>query len=135
MKQQPAPNAPSICPYLFYRDPAKGFAFLLEAFGLEKRTVHEVDGQVLNAQAGLGPYTVFVGQARTERKLQPASELPAVHAGVMMVVDDVDAHYRRAHQAGAVIEYEPRDMPYGLREYGARDLEGNLWFFASHLTS
>ncbi|UNS98906.1 VOC family protein [Streptomyces tubbatahanensis] len=133
MSRQPAPNAPSICPYLFYRDPAKGFAFLLEAFGLEKRVVHKVDGQVLNAQAGLGPYTVIVGQARTEMKLQSASELPAVHAGVMMVVDDVDAHFRHARQAGAVIEYEPQDMPYGLREYGARDLEGNLWFFASHL--
>ncbi|MYT29258.1 MULTISPECIES: VOC family protein [unclassified Streptomyces] len=135
MKQQPAPSAPSISPYLFYKDPAKGFAFLLEAFGLEKRMVNEVDGQVVNAQAGIGSHTVIIGQARAEMKLQPASELPAVHAGVMMTVEDVDAHYRHAKDAGAVIEYEPQDMPYGLREYGARDLEGNLWFFASHLTS
>jgi len=96
--------------------------------------VNEVDGQVVNAQAGIGPYTVIIGQARTEMKLRAASELPAAHAGVMMVVEDVDAHFRHAKEAGAVIEYGPQDMPYGLREYGARDLEGNLWFFASHIT-
>ena len=46
-------------------------------------------------------------------------------------VDDVDAHYARARAAGASIDGEPQDMPYGLREYGARDLEGHRWWFSS----
>lgn len=133
MPQRPAPAAPSISPYLFYRDPDRGFAFLLDAFGLEERAVDRVDGRIVNAQASYGPNTVIVGQARTGLKLQPGSELPAVNADVMMVVDDVDTHFRQAKEAGATIDYGPQDMPYGLREYGARDLEGNPWFFASHI--
>jgi uncharacterized glyoxalase superfamily protein PhnB len=44
-------------------------------------------------------------------------------------VDDVDAHFERRVAAGADIAYEPTDMPYGVREYGARDSEGGLWSF------
>jgi uncharacterized glyoxalase superfamily protein PhnB len=40
-------------------------------------------------------------------------------------VDDIDAHFARARGAGAVIDREAEDQPYGQREYGARDLEGS----------
>ena len=36
--------------------------------------------------------------------------------------------------AGATIVYPPRDMAYGFREYGARDLEGGLWSFMTPLS-
>src|SRR5699024_873709 len=55
--------------------------------------------------------------------------LPAVHAGVMVYVDDVDAHFEQATSAGATIWYEPQDMPYGQREYGVRDPENGFWCF------
>jgi uncharacterized glyoxalase superfamily protein PhnB len=35
--------------------------------------------------------------------------------------------------AGADIIEEPVDQPYGVREYGTRDLEGQLWYFHSGL--
>ena len=40
----------------------------------------------------------------------------------------------RARAAGAEIEYEPMDMPYDVREYGARDLEGRRWAFVTPRT-
>jgi MerR family transcriptional regulator, thiopeptide resistance regulator len=48
-------------------------------------------------------------------------------------VDDVDGHCERARAAGAEIEYGPEDQPYGVREYGARDLEGRRWAFLAPL--
>mgnify|MGYP006174174009 CR=1 FL=1 len=48
-------------------------------------------------------------------------------------VDDVDAHYEQARGAGAEIEYEPMDQPYGVREYGAIDPEGHRWAFVTPL--
>ena len=44
-------------------------------------------------------------------------------------VEDVDAHCERSRAAGAEIVYEPTEMPYGVREYAARDSEGGLWSF------
>ena len=48
-------------------------------------------------------------------------------------VDDVEAHHRRAVAAGAEVVYAPTDMPYGVREYAARDAEGGLWSFMQAL--
>ena len=53
--------------------------------------------------------------------------------GLVVFVADVDAHYRRARESGAMIESEPTDQPYGQREYGARDPEGHRWWFATRL--
>jgi MerR family transcriptional regulator, thiopeptide resistance regulator len=49
-------------------------------------------------------------------------------------VDDADAHHARSVAAGVEIVEEPVDQPYGVREYGASDLEGQLWYFHSPLT-
>jgi MerR family transcriptional regulator, thiopeptide resistance regulator len=51
-----------------------------------------------------------------------------------VIVDDVDHHHERAVAAGATVVYPPRDMAYGFREYGARDLEGGLWSFMTPLS-
>jgi uncharacterized glyoxalase superfamily protein PhnB len=50
-----------------------------------------------------------------------------------VMVDDVDRHHERAVAAGAMVVSPPRDMPYGVREYSARDLEGGLWSFMTPL--
>jgi len=46
---------------------------------------------------------------------------------------DASAPGRQTTQAGADITEEPIDQPYGVREYGARDLEGQLWYIHSAL--
>lgn len=57
-----------------------------------------------------------------------------VSTGELVVkVDDVDGHCERARAAGAEIEYVPTNMDYGVREYGARDLEGRRWAFVTPL--
>ena len=56
---------------------------------------------------------------------------PTVSSGIVVVVDDVDAHHRHAIEGGARIEYPPVDQPYGVREYGAHDLEGGHWYFST----
>ncbi|MEX1009225.1 MAG: VOC family protein [Acidimicrobiia bacterium] len=48
-------------------------------------------------------------------------------------VDDVDTHYARATAAGADVEGEPVDQPYGVRSYGALDPEGHQWWFVKPL--
>jgi uncharacterized glyoxalase superfamily protein PhnB len=62
--------------------------------------------------------------------LAPIS-LPAASCGLVVFIDDVDAHYMRARARGAQTEGEPKDMPYGQREYGVRDREGHRWWFAT----
>jgi uncharacterized glyoxalase superfamily protein PhnB len=52
---------------------------------------------------------------------------------IMVYVDDVDAHYARARDAGAAIEDEPADEGHGERRYAARDPQGHTWYFGQKL--
>lgn len=126
-------RTPSISTFLFCADVAKSLDFLVDAFGLRRGDVHDgPDGKPGHAGAHLGEHTVYLS-SQHPGKLVPASELPALHALVMVYVDDVDAVYRRATGAGATVSYAPADMPYGQRECGLIDADGNLWSFATLL--
>jgi len=52
----------------------------------------------------------------------------AEHTGTSaccIYVEDADALYAELRERGARVEGEPVSMPWGLREFGVRDLEGN----------
>jgi MerR family transcriptional regulator, thiopeptide resistance regulator len=63
----------------------------------------------------------------------PPQELGGVSGMVVVGVEDAGAHYAYTKEHGADILKTPVDQPYGVREYGARDLEGHLWYFHSPL--
>jgi uncharacterized glyoxalase superfamily protein PhnB len=48
-------------------------------------------------------------------------------------VPDVDAHFARAKQQGAVIWEELHETIYGERQYGVKDLDGHRWLFSQHV--
>lgn len=124
-----------LIPYLYYRDPAAAVEFLKKAFGLEIRNVHKDEaGNVMHAELGIGRSAVMLGPASEEFGFREPSQLPARHGGVWCYVDDADAHCARARAAGATIVREPTDQFYGVREYSARDLGGQEWFFARTLS-
>ncbi|WP_216211550.1 VOC family protein [Amycolatopsis aidingensis] len=118
-------TVPSINPLLFCADVRASQDFLVEAFGLEPGPAH--DGHAI---AYLGTATVHLSTPHPG-SMEPAGQVSVLHALVLSYVEDVDAVYRRARAAGAKVEYEVQDMPYGQRECGLRDLDGNLWSFAT----
>jgi uncharacterized glyoxalase superfamily protein PhnB len=57
-------------------------------------------------------------------------EHPNVTHGVMVRVEDVDAHHAHAQARGTRILDDPTDFPYGERQYKAEDLAGHRWTFS-----
>jgi len=131
MHTKPVPEGHQrVMPYLFYADVAVSLQFLVDAFGFAIRSVHKLpNGKIVNAQASIGDAVVMMGPAQRQFGFASPETLPALHCGIVTYVDDVDAHCARARGAGATIEREPADQEYGVREYTARDREGNQWFF------
>jgi PhnB protein len=120
----------AITPYLLYEDVAKALDWLCEAFGFEEVLRFQGEGGVVNhAEMRLAGESIYLGDPgddyRSPKRLGTRTALVHVY------VDDVDAHYARAKAAGAEIELEPTDQPYGDRRYDAYDLEGQLWSFAT----
>jgi PhnB protein len=52
--------------------------------------------------------------------------------GIHLYVEDCDATYKRALDAGASSIREPADQFYGDRIAGVKDRFGNRWWIATH---
>jgi uncharacterized glyoxalase superfamily protein PhnB len=119
----------TIYPVLRYEDAHAAMDFLERAFGFERHAVYDGEnGAVAHAELKLGDEFVMLGSTNEgdERFNQGAGRY-----SLYVVVDDPDAHFARAKDAGADIERELTDQDYGSREYTARDPEGNLWSFGT----
>ncbi|MFI8260648.1 MULTISPECIES: VOC family protein [unclassified Streptomyces] len=125
-------GVPSICPTLRYRDAKAAVKLLTEAFGFSQIAVYEgEDGSVMHAELAYGNGLVMLGSKGTGSVFDKAMG-DGGPAGVYVVVDDVDAHHRRAAEHGVEILMEPTDQDYGSRDYMARDAEGNVWSFGTY---
>jgi len=124
----------NVIPTLVYADIAAAHDFLVRAFGFESGGVdRDGAGRVVHGEVRTGESIIWLHRVIAEHKLTSPASLEAVSSGLVVYVDDIDSHYDQARRAGAVIEREPEDMPYGQREYGARDPEGHRWWFAAPL--
>jgi uncharacterized glyoxalase superfamily protein PhnB len=121
-----------VTPVLVYEDINAAHDFLVDAFGLESGGVTVgADGRPVHGEVRASDASIWLHRVSPEHELSAASALPTQSGGLAVLVDDVDAHHKHARAAGARIDTEPTDQPYGRREYGARDLEGHRWWFGT----
>jgi len=117
---------------LVYNDLAAAHEYLVRVYGLDPGPVTRADdGRVIHAEVRAGSQVIWLHPAADG--YQSPRSVGAVTSMTVVAVDDADAHHARAVAAGVDIIEEPTDQPYGVREYGARDLEGQLWYFHSAL--
>lgn len=122
-----------IIPYLYYEDGAKALDYLCDTFGFEERErVFREDGSFMHGEVGFQDNVVMLGTpVAASGKSKRARDLESRGGSVLCYVDDVDAHYEHARTNGATIISELEEKPYGDRMYGACDLEGHDWYFAT----
>ena len=130
---------------LSYEDVGAAADWLVRAFGFEETTRYtEPSGKVSHVELRLGDGMVMLGNPgpdyRSPRRHREECEaaarwsrVPYVVDGVLVNVEDVDAHFRRANEAGATILSEPEDQPHGDRHYRVEDVERHRWMFAQHV--
>ena len=124
-------SKPSIFPSLRYDDGAGAIDWLESAFGFTRTlVVPGPEDAIAHAQLTLGNGLVMLGS--TAHTPDPANPWDTARFGLYVHVDDIDAHYARAKQAGAEIIIALRETEYGSREYSARDPGGNLWSFGTY---
>jgi PhnB protein len=112
-KREPRPGFHSVTPRIVVTDVDAQVAFL--------RAVFDATGDVTPgrpAEIAIGDSLIMV-TSPTERHLFPAF--------LYVYVDDADATYARALEAGAVSIEAPLDTPYGDRRAMVRDPFGNTF--------
>ncbi len=115
----------TITPYLIVRGASDLLDFLARAFGAQAlRREQRPDGSIMHAEVKIGDSIVMLAEPADETQLMPAS--------LYLAVDDADATYERAMQAGATSLRSPEDQSYG-RSAGVEDASGNIWWITSPL--
>jgi len=116
----------TVTPYLVVEGAAKLIDFVKAALGAEERMrMAQPDGTIMHAEVAIGDSVIMLADAGGENQPMPAM--------IHLYVEDADAAYQRALQAGAISLREPADQFYGDRSAGVRDAFGNQWWLATHI--
>lgn len=115
---------------LGYEDLDRARAFFIDALGFDEE--HEVrgeDGQLTRSHVRLGDTVIMIDWPGSHSVMSPRAVGGVTHL-IVITVDDVDAHHKRAAEAGAQILMAPADRPWG-RDYEVVDPEGYVFSFIS----
>lgn len=116
----------AVTPYLHPKGTGKMIEFLKQAFDAEEVERDESpDGAVMHAKIRIGDSILEMGEAHGEFQPMPTM--------IHLYVNDADATYQRALQAGATSIVPPSDTPYGDRSAAVSDPSGNQWYIATHI--
>jgi uncharacterized glyoxalase superfamily protein PhnB len=136
--------AQRIIPMLAYEDAAAAIDWLSKAFGFaENASERHTDehGVVTHAELERDgaivmlatPNADYQGPKRHRETCEASrrwQDNPWVIDGLLVQVDDIEAHHAQAVAAGAAVLRPLGDVDFtGMRRYTAEDLEGHRWMF------
>jgi PhnB protein len=113
----------SITPYLIITGAGQWIEFAKQAFHAEERLRVQRPGTenvIMHAEVRIGDSMIELADAN--------QQFPAMPSALWLRVNDVDAAYRRALEAGATMMHAPSDQEYGSRDGSVKDLSGNHWY-------
>jgi PhnB protein len=127
MSVKPVPDSyHTVTPYLIVPDVDSVLNFVVKAFAAEVVSRSETpDGKVGHADFVIGDSHVMIGQAMDEWKPMPTM--------LYLYVEDCDAMYASAIDAGASSMQEPATQFYGDRLGAVGDSQGNMWWIATRV--
>jgi PhnB protein len=116
----------AVTPWIISRDTARLLDFVKEAFGAEEiARVPDEDGAIGHAEFRIGDSIVMAFDAR--------EGWPDTPGFFRLYVEDGDAVYRRALEAGAVSVTEMTHLFFGDRVGRVRDPQGHVWWIQSRV--
>ena len=117
-----------VLPHLVYRNVTQACQWLSRVFGFVEH--YRYGDPVSGIQVHLGQAWIMITGPRdgTESPLT----LGLITQMLTIFVADVDAHYARSRQQGAVVWEELHETVYGEHQYGVKDLDGHRWVFSEH---
>ncbi|MFD4632755.1 VOC family protein [Streptomyces sp. NPDC058284] len=104
--------------------------FLVDTVGFLRTAVYEDGGRVAHAQLDW-PEGGGIMLGSYDPEAAATCGKPGT-GGAYVVTARVDDLYRRLTGAGVKITAEIEDKPYGSREFGIEDPEGNRWSFGTY---
>jgi PhnB protein len=133
MNVQPIPEGyHTLTPSLTVRGGAKAIDFYKNAFGAKELCrMLTPDGKVMHAEIQIGDSRLMLSDESPEWGNFAPEE--GKGASYMLYVQDCDAIFKQAVDAGATVDSEPADMFWGDRSGRVTDPFGYRWMIATHI--
>jgi PhnB protein len=117
----------TLTPYLTVDDAAGAIAFYGKAFGAVERMRHPMgDGRLGHAELAIDDAVLMLSDEYPQVGARSPRSLGGATTAIVLAVDDVDAAYSRAVDAGATADRPPSDDGYGRRGWLV-DPYGHRW--------
>ncbi len=114
----------TVSPYLIVDGASRTIDFLTQAFGaIEIRRYPDEHGRIMHSEVRVGDTVVMIADA--------AESWPSVPAHVHVYVEDVDATFKLALEAGATAVQEPTKKDDPDKRGGVKDAGGTTWWIAT----
>jgi len=124
----------TITPYITVRGAAKALDFYKKAFGAkETMRLPSPDGKIGHAEISIGKAHVMLSDEFPEMGAKGPQTVGGSPVLLHLYVDNVDAAFKRAEQAGAKVTRPVADMFYGDRGGQLEDPFGHKWWLASRI--
>ena len=124
----------SLTPHLVCRDAAVAIDFYGRAFGaIELFRLPMPNGKLMHACVRIGDSQLFLVDEMPEHGAHGPQALEGSPVTIHLQVQDADATFARAVQAGATVTMPLADMFWGDRYGRVRDPFGHHWSVATHM--
>ena len=123
----------AITPHIVVAGCGDAIAFYAKAFGADERfRMPGPDGRIMHAEIQIGDCVVMMADEMPEMDCRSPKTLGGSPVTLHLYVEDTDAAYQRAIEAGATAVMPPEDMFWGDRYARVTDPFGHAWAFATH---
>jgi len=135
MSVTPIPDGyPRVIPYLSVEGAAAAIEFYTRVFDATERLRMDAPGDKIgHAELEFGDSVLMLADVFPEMGGQTPASIGGTPVTIMLYVEDVDATFRRALDAGATSERPVEDQFYGDRAGQFVDPFGHKWFVATHV--
>ena len=124
----------SVTPYLIVDGAADAIRFYCDAFGASEVLRMPMGDKIGHAEIKIGDSHVMLADEFPERDIRGPKARGGATSSLMIYVEDVDAVFRRAIEAGGKVDGEGvKDQFYGDRSGTLIDPWGHKWTVATHV--
>lgn len=119
----------SLTPYICCQDAPRAIEFYEAAFGArETMRLAEPSGKIGHAELDIGGSTLMISDEYPDHGALSPTSIGGTPVKLHLYVEDADAVFARAIEAGAKVVRALEDQFYGDRSGTLRDPFGHVWF-------